>query len=111
MGIGRYLNTPSVAEDMRAIIEAFGEWREREAKQRSILENVQLTAEIQEATRWKCGEEKLLYLGSSYGTLLGATFAAMHPDKVGRMALDGVVNADDYYSGKNGCHAKRFKTK
>ena len=32
------------------------------------------------------------------GTLLGATFAAMFPDRVGRLILDGVVDADLYVS-------------
>jgi hypothetical protein len=32
----------------------------------------------------------LNYYGVSYGTVLGVTFAAMLPDKVGRMVLDGV---------------------
>ncbi|KAK0487949.1 TAP-like protein-domain-containing protein [Armillaria novae-zelandiae] len=43
------------------------------------------------------GQEKLQYYGVSYGTLLGSTFAAMFPDKVERMVLDGVVDADAYY--------------
>lgn len=44
------------------------------------------------------GEDKLQYWGFSYGTLLGATFATMFPDKVKRMVLDGVVYPEDYYS-------------
>jgi pimeloyl-ACP methyl ester carboxylesterase len=39
---------------------------------------------------------KLVYWGFSYGTLLGATFASMFPDKVGRIVLDGVAHADHY---------------
>ncbi|KIY71878.1 alpha/beta-hydrolase [Cylindrobasidium torrendii FP15055 ss-10] len=45
------------------------------------------------------GFEKLQYYGRSYGTLLGATFAAMFPDKIERMILDGVLEGDAYYSG------------
>ncbi|EXJ79693.1 hypothetical protein A1O3_07975 [Capronia epimyces CBS 606.96] len=38
----------------------------------------------------------LNYWGLSYGTYLGNTFASMFPERVGRMVLDGVVDADDY---------------
>ncbi|KAK7451804.1 hypothetical protein VKT23_012483 [Stygiomarasmius scandens] len=44
------------------------------------------------------GFQKLKYWGFSYGTILGATFAAMFPDKVERLIIDGVVDAEDYYS-------------
>lgn len=35
--------------------------------------------------------------GFSYGTLLGETVAAMFPDRMDRLILDGVVNAFNYY--------------
>ncbi len=38
------------------------------------------------------GDEKLAYLGYSYGTKIGATYAELFPDKVGRMVLDGAVD-------------------
>jgi pimeloyl-ACP methyl ester carboxylesterase len=100
LGIGRYLSTPSVVEDMVAIIEALGEWRETEYIKSSNSHRSIAKDDIPEEVRWKKGKEKLLYWGFSYGTLLGSTFAAMHPDRVGRVALDGVVDAEDYYSGK-----------
>ncbi|KAI1785869.1 alpha/beta-hydrolase [Ganoderma leucocontextum] len=46
----------------------------------------------------KLGQEKLQYWGFSYGTILGQYFAAMYPDKVGRMILDGVYDGHNYRS-------------
>ncbi|MEW2465860.1 alpha/beta hydrolase [Streptomyces sp. NPDC046994] len=40
--------------------------------------------------RQALGDKKLNYLGFSYGTRLGAVYAAQFPGKVGRMVLDGV---------------------
>ncbi len=37
------------------------------------------------------GSEKLHYLGYSYGTQIGSTYAALFPKNVGRMVLDGAV--------------------
>ncbi|RPF41136.1 tripeptidyl-peptidase B [Streptomyces sp. Ag109_G2-6] len=41
------------------------------------------------------GEEKLDYLGFSYGTRLGAVYAALYPENTGRMVLDGVDSLAD----------------
>lgn len=38
------------------------------------------------------GDETLNYLGYSYGTLLGAVYAELFPDKTGRLVLDGAVD-------------------
>lgn len=40
------------------------------------------------------GEPQLHYLGKSYGTFLGATYADLFPARVGRFVLDGVVPPD-----------------
>lgn len=44
---------------------------------------------------------KIRYWGFSYGTLLGSTIAAMFPNKIDRMVLDGNINPTDYYHGTN----------
>jgi pimeloyl-ACP methyl ester carboxylesterase len=102
-GVGMYMNTPVVANDMVAIIEALGEWRDKEAQ--SFVKKTKCMSKMRdsilERTKWRKGEEKLLYWGFSYGTLLGATFASMYPSKVGRLVLDGVVDAEDYYAGES----------
>jgi pimeloyl-ACP methyl ester carboxylesterase len=38
-------------------------------------------------------DDTLTYLGKSYGTMLGATYAELFPDRVGRLVLDGVLPA------------------
>ncbi|HEX3005732.1 MAG TPA: alpha/beta hydrolase [Angustibacter sp.] len=38
------------------------------------------------------GEPKLNYLGASYGTFLGATYADLFPQRVGRFVLDGAID-------------------
>lgn len=38
------------------------------------------------------GEKKLNYLGYSYGTFLGATYAALFPQNVGLFVLDGAID-------------------
>jgi pimeloyl-ACP methyl ester carboxylesterase len=38
------------------------------------------------------GDKKLNYVGASYGTFLGATYAGLFPQRVGRMVLDGAMD-------------------
>ncbi|KAF1969104.1 alpha/beta-hydrolase [Bimuria novae-zelandiae CBS 107.79] len=46
------------------------------------------------------GEDGMLrYWGHSYGTQLGATIAAMFPERIHRMVIDGVVNPHEYTDG------------
>ncbi|MER7015503.1 alpha/beta hydrolase [Saccharopolyspora sp. NPDC000359] len=40
------------------------------------------------------GEEKISYLGYSYGSYLGAVYGQLFPERVDRMLLDSVVNPD-----------------
>ncbi|KAI1473522.1 TAP-like protein-domain-containing protein [Daldinia eschscholtzii] len=95
--IFRYSNTPNVARDMLSIIHAWDEWRSgsdtKAAEESDTAFGLRTDSKIGPKDSTK---GKLVYWGFSYGTLLGATFASMFPDKVGRLILDGVVDADHY---------------
>ncbi|KAF8351757.1 Alpha/Beta hydrolase protein, partial [Amanita rubescens] len=44
------------------------------------------------------GMDKIQYWGFSYGSVLGAVFASLFPDNVGRLVVDGVVDAPNYFA-------------
>jgi pimeloyl-ACP methyl ester carboxylesterase len=44
------------------------------------------------------GDDKLNYIGFSYGSIIGNTFAQISPKHVGRMALDGIIDPEMYYN-------------
>lgn len=99
-----YLNTAQTARDMVRITEKEGEWREQEAiklldSSSEIPMTKNMKTEVLARIAYHRGEEKTQYWGMSYGSLLGATFAALHPDRVGRIILDGVVDPADHYAG------------
>jgi hypothetical protein len=90
----RHVSTPAVARDMLSIINAWDEWR-AETGQIDVGTAAQTTDhEASDGKPYSLDVKgKLVYWGFSYGTLLGATFAAMFPQRVGRVLLDGVVDA------------------
>jgi len=49
-------------------------------------------AKDMDAIRQAVGDDKLTYLGYSYGTLLGATYAQLFPKNIRAMVLDGAVD-------------------
>ncbi|KPM37465.1 hypothetical protein AK830_g9111 [Neonectria ditissima] len=82
-----YVGTASVARDMVAMVDKIDELRN--ASKRDIAGN---------GTN-KTGLPRLQYIGFSYGSLLGNYFASMFPGRVGRVVLDGIFNAYDYFTG------------
>jgi len=50
------------------------------------------TAHDMDAVRAAVGDEKITYLGYSYGTLLGATYAQLYPDRIRALVLDGAID-------------------
>ncbi|EJD50991.1 hypothetical protein AURDEDRAFT_28329, partial [Auricularia subglabra TFB-10046 SS5] len=49
----------------------------------------------------KLGQDKVHYYGISYGTILGQYLAALHPDKIARMIIDGVADGNDWLQGQS----------
>ncbi|KAH0379136.1 hypothetical protein KCU92_g8314, partial [Aureobasidium melanogenum] len=98
--IKQYATTAYVARDILEIVEKHGDWREKEATKlsRTHFKKVQEDTD-QHHTRYRPGQEKVLYWGFSYGTYIGSTFAAMYPDRVERLVLDGVVDVIDNQQG------------
>lgn len=60
----------------------------------AIVENVDTVsaARDMDVIRAVLGDDQLHYLGFSYGTQLGATYAQTFPENVGRLVLDGAVD-------------------
>ncbi len=56
------------------------------------LYSTEQTVRDMEAIRAALGDEKLTYLGYSYGTLLGAVYARLFPDRIRAFVLDGAVD-------------------
>ena len=55
------------------------------------------------------GDKQLNMLGKSYGTLLGATYAHLFPQNVGRLVLDGAVDPTVSFEEMNIQQAKAFE--
>ena len=56
------------------------------------------------------GDKKLNYLGYSYGTLLGATYASIFPAKTGRLVLDGALDPTTSDFDISATQAKGFES-
>jgi pimeloyl-ACP methyl ester carboxylesterase len=52
------------------------------------------TARDMDLLRQSLGDEQLTYLGYSYGTTLGSTYAELFPDRVRALVLDAAVDPD-----------------
>lgn len=68
-------------------------------KYKAPILNHMSTAEVardMDVVRRAVGDDKLTYLGLSYGTHIGQVYANIFPDRVRALALDGVVNGADW---------------
>ncbi|MFC8795894.1 alpha/beta hydrolase [Streptomyces cinereoruber] len=87
--------TPDDAAETDALSAAFKGFAAGCAKRSGkVLPHVSTveTARDMDVLRAVLGDERLSYVGASYGTFLGATYAELFPDRVGRLVLDGAMD-------------------
>ncbi|MFG2912763.1 alpha/beta hydrolase [Kitasatospora sp. NPDC048298] len=105
--------TPGDQPGIDALIAADREFAEGCRKQAGAalghLSTVEAARDM-DVLRALLGDEKLNYVGKSYGTFLGATYAGLFPSRVGRLVLDGAMDpALDSVTG-NRTQAGGFET-
>src|ERR1700689_2644090 len=92
--LGKYATFPIRRGQQRAYIAKWREYgkicHDRDGALLKYLSTAN-TARDLNLLRQALGQARLDYLGLSYGTLLGATYANLFPRRVGRMVLDANV--------------------
>ncbi|MEU3242076.1 MULTISPECIES: alpha/beta hydrolase [unclassified Streptomyces] len=87
--------TPDNVRETDELVEAYKKFAEGCARHSpKVLRHVSTveTARDMDIVRAALGDQKLNYVGASYGTFLGATYAGLYPRRVGRMVLDGALD-------------------
>jgi pimeloyl-ACP methyl ester carboxylesterase len=84
--------TPQWEESLAEKAERFAEACERNSDGILPYISTSNTARDLDLLRAVLGDRELNYLGYSWGTALGAQYAELFPDRVGRMVLDGALD-------------------
>ncbi|MGC5342927.1 alpha/beta hydrolase [Streptomyces sp. DT171] len=87
--------TPDDAAEVDKLERAFEDFAQGcEKRSGKILPHVSTVeaARDMDILRGLLGDEKLNYVGASYGTFLGATYAGLFPTRTGRIVLDGAMD-------------------
>ncbi|MGW5344301.1 alpha/beta hydrolase [Streptomyces sp. NPDC004050] len=105
--------TPDDAAERAALVASFKEFAAGcQERSRRILPHVSTvdTARDMDMLRAVLGDEKLTYVGASYGTFLGATYADLFPGRVGRLVLDGAMDPSRSALDMNRDQTEGFET-
>jgi pimeloyl-ACP methyl ester carboxylesterase len=87
--------TPDDAGETDALVAAYKKFAEGcGADAPKLLRHVSTVeaARDMDVLRAVLGDDRLNYVGASYGTFLGATYAGLFPDRTGRLVLDGAMD-------------------
>jgi pimeloyl-ACP methyl ester carboxylesterase len=85
-------DTPAEVERLDELTRGMGEGCLAESGDLTRHMSTEEAARDMDILRAALGEPKLDYLGASYGTFLGATYADLFPKNVRRMVLDGAID-------------------
>ncbi|WP_406862296.1 alpha/beta hydrolase [Streptomyces sp. HUAS MG47] len=87
--------TPDDARESAALAASFRTFasgcEQRAGKVLSHVSTVEAARDM-DILRAVLGDERLTYVGASYGTFLGATYAELFPKRTGRLVLDGAMD-------------------
>lgn len=84
--------TPEWEDALTAGAETFADGCAEKSGETLEFITTQQAARDMDLIRAVLGDEKLSYLGFSYGTFLGATYAELFPENTGRLVLDGAID-------------------
>ncbi|MFJ2161199.1 alpha/beta hydrolase [Streptomyces sp. NPDC087856] len=93
-----FTQTDTTPDDQRETTELVAEYKKFAegcgAHSANLLRHVSTVeaARDMDILRAVLGDRKLTYVGASYGTFLGATYAGLFPGRVGRVVLDGAMD-------------------
>ena len=103
--------SPDDAAELRALVDSArayaGECAKRNDATLPYLSTAAVARDL-DTLRAAVGDEKLSYLGFSYGTLIGSSYAEQFPDHIRAMALDGAIDPALDLEGLRGGQAKAF---
>ncbi len=87
--------SPDNADELQALVDQAHEYADAcAARNPDILSYLSTDAVAQDLDQIRAalGDEKLTYLGFSYGTLIGSMYADKFPDRIRAMVLDGAID-------------------
>ncbi|MEU0028956.1 alpha/beta hydrolase [Streptomyces sp. NPDC006335] len=88
-------STPDDAREVTELVDTYKKFAEAcGAHSAKLLRHVSTveSARDMDIVRAALGDKKLNYVGASYGTFLGATYAGLFPGRSGRLVLDGAMD-------------------
>ena len=101
--------TPEAEAEVADLMRQFAELCEQDSG--DLLPHITTVASARDmdAIREALGEEQITYVGFSYGTFLGATYAELFPDRIRAVVLDGAYSRSVALGDKSAGQAIGFE--